>query len=92
MSNILAITYESAIATTPSDTVNDPAGPFAGLYIGVAGTYVVTTSRGTKATFVGLSAGSILPVAITRVWVTGSQGSGASTLGMVSMPFKGNGT
>ena len=58
MSNILAITYESAIATTPSDTVNDPAGPFAGLYIGVAGTYVVTTIRGTKATFVGLSAGS----------------------------------
>lgn len=57
-----------AVAVTPSDvTVLDK---FRGLYIGVAGNVALVTPNGTTTTFVGLAAGSILPVAGTKVMST----------------------
>jgi len=59
---------QEAIAVTPHDTNNiDPAR---GLYIGGAGNVKVVTARGTTTTFVGVAAGSILPVGVTRVFST----------------------
>ena len=86
MSTIAAITYEDAIAVTPSDTVADPSGPFAGFYVGAAGTVKLTTIRGTTATLLNCQAGIIYPIAFSRIWssVTGA----TSILGMVAMPYK----
>lgn len=53
-------------AVTPSDTVNLIATARA-LYVGVAGDVVCVNASGTAITFVGVSAGSILPVKTTRV-------------------------
>ena len=49
MSSILAVTYSKAFAVTASDTVNDPHGPFAGLYIGGAGNVQLITAEPAKA-------------------------------------------
>lgn len=59
-----------ALAITPSDTVNleNPSV----VYIGVGGNIKVTTAVGDETTFVGLLAGSILPVQVIRVWNTGT--------------------
>ena len=93
MSNILASVYDSAIAVTASDTTADPAGPFASLYVGtstgIAGTLTVTTIRGTKVTFTGVLAGTIIPVAVQRVWSTGT--TATNVLGLLAMPYKGSG-
>jgi hypothetical protein len=86
MSNILAITYDDAIAVTASDSVNDPAGPFAGFYTGSGGTIKVTTIKGTTATFTNTQAGVIMTVPILRVWTTTTAATGV--LGMVALPFK----
>ncbi len=86
MSNILAITYDDAIAVTASDTVDDPAGPFAGFYSGAGGTIKVTTIKGTAATLVNVPAGIVVTLAIRRVW-SGTT-TATSVLGMVANPFK----
>ena len=86
MSNIMSITYEDAIAVTPSDTVADPSGPFAGFYVGVAGDVTVTTIRGTKALFKSCQAGVTYTQAIQRVWSTGT--TATNILGQVAMPYK----
>jgi hypothetical protein len=39
-STIQASTYDWAVAVTKSDTTNDPAGPFTGLYVSAGGTLV----------------------------------------------------
>lgn len=84
MSNILATTYDDAVAVTKSDTVDDPAGPFAGLLVSVAGTLKVTTVRNTTIAFV-VVAGQTVPFPVARVWSTGS----ASTVfGLIANPFK----
>lgn len=59
-----------ALAITPSDTRNleNPSV----VYIGVGGNIKVTTANGDDTTFVGLLAGSILPVQVIRVWNTGT--------------------
>ena len=46
-STIQASTYDRAIAVTPSDTVDDPAGPFTGLYVSAGGTLVCDNLNGT---------------------------------------------
>lgn len=85
-SNIMAITYEDAIAVTASDTVADPSGPFAGFYVGVAGTVKLTTVRGTAATFLNCQAGVVYTVACSRIW--SSVTTATNILGMVAMPYK----
>ena len=66
-----------AAAVTPSDTVNIPAvtgGTNNGcvLYVGGTGTLKVTTIGGDDVTFVGVLAGTFLPVHVLRVWSTGT--------------------
>lgn len=88
MSNILSITYEDAVPVTPSDSTNDPSGPFAGFYVGIAGDVKVRTSRGRDVVFPACNAGTIYTCAILRVWSTGSAHP-TSILGVIAMPFKG---
>lgn len=61
-----------AAAVTVSDTVDDTAGPFRGLYVASTGNIKVTHVDGTVATYPSVPAGFILPAAITRVWSTGT--------------------
>jgi hypothetical protein len=66
-----------AAAVTPSDTVNIPAvtgGTNNGcvLYVGGDGDLKVTTIGGDDVTFVGVLAGTFLPVQVLRVWSTGT--------------------
>jgi hypothetical protein len=49
MSDLWAETYDYAVAVTKSDTVDDPAGPFAGLYVSAAGTVVYDGLSGPQA-------------------------------------------
>ena len=66
-----------AAAVTPSDTVNIPAvtgGVNNGcvLYVGGSGDIKVTTIGGDDVTFVGIPAGTFIPVHVIRVWSTGT--------------------
>lgn len=64
-----------AVAVTVSDTTTDPnayGGYFRALYVGAAGDVKVTTLDGDTPTFKSVLAGTILPVACTRVWSTGT--------------------
>jgi hypothetical protein len=86
VSSILAITYDDAIPVTASDSVDDPAGPFAGFHTGAGGTIKVTTIKGTNRTITNMPAGVVYPLAIRKVWATPAPP--ANVLGMVANPFK----
>jgi len=87
VSSISAITYEGGATVTQSDTVADPAGPFAGIFTGAGGTIKLTTTRNQTLTFTNLPAGVILPVATQRVWT--SVTTATNMLGLCAMPWKG---
>lgn len=57
------------VAITPSDTVNftESLGLCRGIYVGVGGTIVAITAKGSTATFVGAPTGQIIPGYFTRV-------------------------
>ena len=59
---------------TPNDST-DLTTYARALYIGVGGNLKVTTLRGSTLTFIGVGSGSILPVAVRRVWATGTAAS-----------------
>lgn len=59
-----------ATTFTSSDTVNLPTPSV--IYVGGTGSVKVTTAQGDETTFVGVLAGSVLPVQVIRVWVTGT--------------------
>lgn len=65
-------TAVDAQAVTPSDSATLTNGACLALYIGVAGNVALVTSQGTTVTFVGLNAGSILPVRTNKVLATGT--------------------
>lgn len=75
------------MAVTPSDATNDPAGPFAGFFVGGAGAVKVHTVRGRDVVLTGCLAGTVYEVAITRVWSTGT--TATNVLGLVAVPFRG---
>jgi hypothetical protein len=56
-----------AKSITPADG-SDLAYPNASIYIGGNGNIKVTTEEGDVVTFVGVVAGTILPVSCKRVW------------------------
>lgn len=85
MSNILAVTYEDAVAVTKSDTVADPAGPFAGLLVTATGALKFTTIQGGTVTLSTTTVGQIIPIATGRVWATGTS---ATALGLKAIPYK----
>lgn len=60
-----------ALAITPNDSADLTLAP-ATIYIGVAGDMSVITVGGDTLTFVGLAAGTILPVLVNRVRSTGT--------------------
>jgi hypothetical protein len=64
-----------AAAITPSNTV-DIAAPVRAIYVGGAGSVVITTVDGNDVTFAGLPAGMILPVRAVRVRATGTTATG----------------
>lgn len=65
------VAAHSAFAVTASDTTVLPTTR--GLYIGGAGNVAVTMAEdGNNVTFVGVLAGSILPVQVTKVLATGT--------------------
>lgn len=59
-----------AQAITPSNTDNLPSPSV--VYIGGSGSVKVTTAFGDVVTFVGLVAGTVIPVQVIRVWETGT--------------------
>lgn len=85
MSNILAVTYEDAVAVTKDDATADPAGPFAGFLCTAAGNVKVTTIRGTAVVIPSMTVGQLVPLAISRVWSTGTAGT---VVGLVAMPIR----
>ena len=66
--------YDDALTITASDSTDDPAGPFAGLYCMTAGTVKVTTYAGTVVS-VAMVAGGYLYVPVRRVWSAGTSGT-----------------
>lgn len=82
-STVQASTYDRAVTVTPSDTVDDPEGPFTGLYIVASGTLVCDNRNGLPSvnplTFAVL-AGTYICWPIKRVRTTTT----ATVLGLVS--------
>ncbi|HEY4120358.1 MAG TPA: hypothetical protein VGM56_20975 [Byssovorax sp.] len=68
-----------ALAVTPSNSVDDPSGPFDGVLVTVAGNVSCLTSSGDTIAVTAAAAGTVLPVSITRV---NSTGTSASLLGL----------
>jgi hypothetical protein len=60
----------NAQAVTPNDSTDLPITDCRALYIGVGGNISLITNGGQTVTFVGLQAGSILPVRCSRVRAT----------------------
>ena len=86
MSDIRAVTYEKAVAVTTSDTVADPAGPFAGLHATTAaGLAKVTTVNGDVVTLY-LLLGTVLNVAVQRVWTSVTTATGI--VGVQANPYR----
>lgn len=67
--NVTAPSYDYT-TVTPSDTVDEAAGPFRALYIGVAGDFVVVKLDNTTVLFKNSLAGSIIPIIGRRVNAT----------------------
>jgi hypothetical protein len=59
-----------ATTFTSSDTVDLPTPSV--IYVGGTGNVKVTTAQGDETTFVGVLAGSVLPVQVIRVWAAGT--------------------
>ncbi len=73
--NLWASTYDYGVAVTKSDTVDDPAGPFAGLLALAAGNAVVWMQNGPAAgnpVTIAVIAGQLLPFPVKRVGASSS--------------------
>jgi hypothetical protein len=86
MSDIYSLLFEDQQAVTPSDTVNDPNGPFAGLHIGGSGTVRIINGRGRDVTIVGCQAGTIYPYPVVRVFTTTT--TATSILGLSAPAYR----
>jgi len=64
------LTAQSAVAVTPSDTVNLVGGATKGLYIGGAGNVVAVMQDGTVITFTALAVGVFHNISVKRVNAT----------------------
>ncbi len=84
MSTVQASTYDYPATVTPSDTVDDPAGTFTGLYVITSGTLKFTPYNGPQAgssITIAVIAGTYLCWPVKRVW---SSTTSATVLGLVS--------
>ena len=66
----LSAPAESAVAVTPSDTVN--IGKTRGLYVGGVGAITAIMADGRTVLFSAIPVGTILPIQVTRVKSTGT--------------------
>ena len=57
---------------TPSNSALLPQGACLALYVGNSGNVTLITAMGTNVTFVGVLAGSILPIRTDQVMLTGT--------------------
>lgn len=63
----------TGVAVTPSDTVDDPNGPFTSLWVGAAGAVVIFPHAGGSYTLPGVLAGTMLNgLRVRRVGSTGT--------------------
>lgn len=63
---------QGAVAVTPNDSADLTTVPTKGIYVGVSGDLKVTLNDGSTVTFVSLSSGVIHPLAVKRVFATGT--------------------
>lgn len=68
----VAIVYEDAATVTVSDTLADPAGPFASLLVTAIGTVKLHTLVGTDVSLAAVVVGQEIHIATQRVWSTGT--------------------
>ncbi|MEM7120553.1 MAG: hypothetical protein AAF563_04700 [Pseudomonadota bacterium] len=64
--------YGTFAVVTPNDSSDFAAGVTHALYVGGAGDVVVHGTDGEPAMFVGVPAGTLLPVSVARVLATGT--------------------
>lgn len=57
-------------AITPSDTVDLPQGVSMAIWVGGAGNVAAVMQNGAVATFTGVTAGTVLPIAARRINAT----------------------
>jgi hypothetical protein len=63
--------FDRALPITPSDST-DHTFSCKNLYVGGAGSLKVTTFGGDTQTFANVTAGTLLPLHVKRVWSTGT--------------------
>ena len=63
---------KGAVAVTPNDSVDLAVTPTKGIYVGGSGDLKVTLENGDVVTFMSLSSGMIHPIAVKRIWATGT--------------------
>jgi hypothetical protein len=68
----MAVVATDALAVTPSDSTDLARYSTTGLYVGVTGDVKVTLNDGSTVTFTSLASGIIHPIAVKRVWATGT--------------------
>jgi len=83
VSNLGAKVYDQMFAAAPSNTVNDPNGPFTALYITVAGTLSFVDGLGNTVTIAGTIPIGEFPVRCQRVNTTGTS---ATVFGLKGVP------
>ena len=72
-SRLERVTAAGGFVPTKSDTVADPKGPaIAGLYTITAGAVKFTDAMGTTHTLAAVPAFTRIPIAVSRVWLTGT--------------------
>jgi hypothetical protein len=75
MSDIGAITYQSGIAVTLSDTTPSPRVVYAAFYVGVTGDVQITDANGNTFVMPNCQQGTIYPIAATKYWLTNTTAS-----------------
>jgi hypothetical protein len=68
------------VAVTPHDTDDLARGVPLGIYVGGIGTLIVRDSDGTQVSFLGVPAGTVLPIRPTGVHATGTSATGIVAL------------
>jgi hypothetical protein len=80
---IVNLTADGAVACTPSNTTNDPKGPFVGLLIVNGGTVTFVDAAGnTVGPTDSLPAGTEIHVKVVRVNSTGTSATVAGLIGV----------
>lgn len=88
MSSIQAVTYESVAAVTLDDASDLPRSPCAGFHTGSGGDIKITALDNSVAVLSGCAAGVIMPIAVKRIWATGTAATNVTALYVG--PYPGN--